>query len=487
MIDMPLALEQSFSRIKLYASRVNSGLDNYFDISGRQSTIPTEVIAGITIYLSLSFVFILNPTVLGAANANSHGVLMSQKSILIATVLVSSLATISMGIFANLPLAVGPGIEVSAFFTYVLVNRMHLSWEESLFAVVLSGGLNVFMTSLRIRQEIIEAIPPGLKSAFLLSIGVFVFLVGLKLGGVVDVHTHTMWLFLNPDFWKPETLGKGPLVLLIGLAVSAFFNIRWFRLPWGTLVGIVVGAIACHIVGINVSHLPTLGGSGSYQTFLKASPSAIMRLAFWNGVIILFVVDFVGGISKIYALTEDTHIKAGRTKVPGLKSALIVDGLFTFIGGWLGTSSLIAFVESRVGIQAGGQTGLAAVVCGVLMMFGGMFSKILVLIPPEAASGVLVYVGILLIALNAKNVHGHALGKVDFVIAVAMACAVLVSFQFDSAMLIGFLPYFWLAHKRGASLKSTIWLGIVTLTLLITVTPEYISIIDIARGFPNFF
>ncbi len=102
-----------------------------------------------------------------------------------------------------------------------------------------------------------------------------------------------------------------------------------------------------------------------------------MRLAFWNGVIILFVVDFVGGISKIYALTEDTHIKAGRTKVPGLKSALIVDGLFTFIGGWLGTSSLIAFVESRVGIQAGGQTGLAAVVCGVLMMFGGMFSKIM--------------------------------------------------------------------------------------------------------------
>ena len=305
------------------------------------------------------------------------------------TVVTSSLATIAMGIFSNLPLAVGPGIEVSAFFTYILVNRMGMTWEEALLAVCVSGALNIVLTAFSVRQRIVEAIPKGLKSSLLLAIGVFVLLVGLKLGDVIDVDTRTRWLFLS-------------------------------------------------------------------------------------GVIILFVIDFVGGIGKIYALTEDAGIARENARGQGLRNALYVDGAATLLGGLLGTSSLIAFVESRIGIQAGGRTGLAAIICGCLMLLGGTFSKLLVLVPPPAAAGTLVYVGLLLIGLNGKIVRRESDRALDRAVAIAMGVSVLLSFQMDYAMLLGFGTYYCLARKRGESLQSTFWLGLVALLLLVTIIPQLI-------------
>ena len=390
------------------------------------------------------------------------------------TVVTSSLATIAMGIFSNLPLAVGPGIEVSAFFTYILVNRMGMTWEEALLAVCVSGALNIVLTAFSVRQRIVEAIPKGLKSSLLLAIGVFVLLVGLKLGDVIDVDTRTRWLFLSGPFWSIDRLRQGPLVLLVGLVFSAVLNIARLRLPWGTLIGILAGALACHIVGIELPSYQTFGGDKWYQTVLKLSPAAVFTLPFLSGVIILFVIDFVGGIGKIYALTEDAGIARENARGQGLRNALYVDGAATLLGGLLGTSSLIAFVESRIGIQAGGRTGLAAIICGCLMLLGGTFSKLLVLVPPPAAADTLVYVGLLLIGLNGKIVRRESDRALDRAVAIAMGVSVLLSFQMDYAMLLGFGTYYCLARKRGESLQSTFWLGLVALLLLVTIIPQLI-------------
>ena len=455
-------------------------LNAWFRIEERGSTIPTEVFAGITTYLSLSFVFILNPAILGAALPDKHGFLMSPASILLATVITSACATIAMGLVANLPLAVGPGIEVSAFFTYVLVRQMALSWEEALLAVFVSGVLNVVLTAFSIRKKIVEAIPPGLKASLLLAIGVFVFLVGLKLGNIVDVDRYTSPQFLNSAFWSSSSLRSGPFILIVGLVISALLNVRRLRLPWGTLIGIIGAAIACHLVGVH----PTLDhgtANGWTQTVLKAFSRETfgvwLKMSFWSGVIVMFVIDFVGGISKIYALTEGTRIPRVDDKVPGLKRALFVDGGATMAGGALGTSSLIAFVESRIGIEAGGQTGLMAVVCGVLMAAGGVFSRLLVLVPPQAASGTLIYVGILLITLNAKLLKKHGLRRFDYGIAALMSILVLATFQFDYAMFAGFAWYFAKSRKDKESLKSTLWLGIVAVVMFVTIAPDLLSLI----------
>ena len=456
-----------------------------FRIEERGSTISTEVFAGITTYLSLSFVFILNPAILGAAHADPHGFSMSPGSILVATVITSAGATFFMGLLANLPLAVGPGIEVSAFFTYVLVGQMGLSWEESLLAVCASGVLNVILTGCAIRQRIVEAIPKGLKASLLLAIGVFVLLVGLKLGNIVDVDRYTKPLFLHADFWSSRSLLSGPFILAVGLVISATLNLRRLRLPWGTLVGIIAAAVACHLVGVHptVDHRPA--ASEWTQTFFRAfngeALAGLRKMEFWSGVVIMFVIDFVGGISKIYALTEGTRIPRDDDRVPGLKRALFVDGTATMVGGALGTSSLIAFVESRIGIQAGGQTGLMAIVCALLMVFGGSFSPLLVLVPPQAASGVLVYVGFLLISLNAKLLKGHGLLPLDFGIVTLMSVFVFVTFQFDYAMLVGFVAYFVRAYRQKVPFRSILWLGLVALLLLLTALPDLANLFGLSR------
>lgn len=461
---MRLRASGRFLGTALHLSFIRQFLLNYFQIEERSSTISTEVFAGITTYLSLSFVFILNPAILSASPPDSHGVAMAPASILLATVITSSLATIGMGIFAKLPLAVGPGIEVSAFFTYVLVQRMHLSWEEALFAVVLSGLLNFILTLFSIRERIVEAIPEGLKASLLLTIGVFVLLVGFKLGNVIDVGSFTRLMVTEHGFWAKSNLLQGPFILLVGLCTAALFNLRRLRLPWGTLIGIIAAAIACHLVGVQ-STAPHDTGQW-HQTFWKASPAAVWTPTFWNGVIIMFVIDFVGGISKIYALTDGTHIPRKGDKVPGLQPALFVDGVATFFGGWFGTSSLIAFVESRIGIEAGGQTGLSAVVCGLLMLAGGIFSELLVLIPPQAAAGVLVYVGCLLIALNCRSLRRLPLNSMDGIVVIAMAALVAISFQFHYAMVLGFSAYFVRAWRQGVPVQSIFWLGLVAASLL---------------------
>jgi AGZA family xanthine/uracil permease-like MFS transporter len=456
---------------------VARNLDKFFSIKERGSSISTEVFAGITTYLSLSFVFILNPAILGAARPDAHHFGMSPEAILFATVVTSSAATFLMGLVAKLPLAVGPGIEVSAFFTFVLVKHMGLSWEEALAAVIVSGLLNIVLTAFTIRDKIVQAIPQGLKASLLLAIGAFVILVGLKLGNVVDVGETTEFSLAQPDFWTVEHLERGPLILIVGLVTAAIFNIRRLRLPWGTLVGIVAAAIACHIFGVTLS---SHHGAAGVSTIGKASFAAWQSVPFWSGVVVMFVVDFVGGISKIYALLDGTGIPRPNDKipVPGLQPALYVDGIATVAGGLLGTSSLIAFVESRIGIQAGGRTGLMAVVCGICMLAGGLFSNVLALIPPEAASGVLIYVGLLIVEVNWKLFRAEGIGTLDKWVMGVMIVAVLCTFQFDIAMLIGFGYYFVSSIIRRVPLEKVFWLGLVGLLLLLTVAPHVTGLLQ---------
>lgn len=439
-------------------------------VKERGSTIGTEVFSGITIYLSLSYIFVVNPSILSSSGSIQDP--MSANAILIATVIMSFVATLSMGFFANLPLAVAPGLEVSTFFTYVLVNRLGLSWEQALAAVFISGLLNIVLTMLAFREKIVESIPQGLRASLLLSVGVFITLVGLKLGGIVDLDVNGGDTRLI-DFWKTQDGFKRPFILAIGVIISFALNLKQFRLPWGMLIAVIVTAAMCDLSGIGASEYSDDTG-GINQTFGKLDFSRSLTLSFWTGVLILFVVDFVGGIGKIYALTADTPIQRAHGTVPGLKRALYVDGTATALGALLGTSSLIAFVESRLGIEAGGRTGIAAIVCGCLMLIGGMFSGILRFVPPEAAAGVLFYVGFLLIRINFETLSEEVHRNFNLLMGFFMGMAVVLFFRMDYAMLCGFSAYFVMSYRQTKSLKSSLWLGLIAVVLAFSVASEIV-------------
>jgi AGZA family xanthine/uracil permease-like MFS transporter len=463
------------------ADQIKGQLDRYFRISERGSSISTEILAGITIYISLSYIFVVNPAILAAAGPDKHNVWMSPGAILNATVITSFLGTAAMGLWARLPLAVAPGLEVSTFFTYVLVRHMHLSWEQAFGAVILSGILNVALTAAKVRELIVRSIPTGLKAALLASVGAFVFLVGLKIAGIVDVRDFTV---VKP-FYEKISGQLSAILFAAGFLISALLNLkmmsgllslRSIRLPWGMLVAVMVCAMASFALGIHPD-----------QAIARGTQTADTRWAwsfhtdgrkelfqFFTGTIILFLVDFVGGISKIYALIKSDHsIEGNSSEVPGLKEALFVDGGATVLGGLLGTSSLIAFVESRIGIAMGGKTGLAAVVCSLFILLGLLFKDALYWVPAVATSGVLGYVGFLLGRTLWDYARRGEIGAEDIVITCCMIVAVFVTFHMDIALAIGFGLYFALGLYQGKPFSENKWVGIVAGLLLLTLLPRF--------------
>jgi AGZA family xanthine/uracil permease-like MFS transporter len=319
-----------------------------------------------------------------------------------------------MGIVADLPFAVAPGLEISTFFTYILVRGMHFTWRQALAAVFLSGILNLTLTFFSFRERIVEAIPDGLKASLLLAVGSFITLVGLKVGGVIDVDPHTTLVtpVLNSDF-------KGPIIMLVGTILCFAVSPNRFVLPFGIILSVVICTAMGIVLGFGASTQHEVGGSAFQTLFAFASGFTIPAsrwLDFIAATLILFVIDFIGGVGKIVALTTRTSISTRGGRVPHLRQALFIDGAATVVGSLLGTSSLIAFVESRLGIESGARTGLAAIVCGVLMLSGLLYTRVFGLVPPIATAGILLYIGILLVQVNATLLSDRKSHTLDLIV-----------------------------------------------------------------------
>lgn len=442
------------------ALRPDSGLASFFQFQKFGTSVQTEVVAGLSTYLSLAYIFIVTPAILSGTGIDPSAVLL-------ATVIASTLSTVLMGLWANLPFAVAPGLEMSGFFAFVVCGTLHMSWEEGLGTVFISGLLCLFFTTLRIRKSIIDAIPSGLKKAIGTSVGVFVATIGLFLSHIVifkngRIDFASLSIF---SLWSRDSI-----VLYSGLGVSVLFGATRMRFPGGLLVAILTGAALCAVLGVEAIAPPELSTKMT-EAIGRLDVGVVLDARFWSPIIVFFIIDFLGGIGKFIGLTANTNIQDAEGNIPNLTRGLYVDGGGTVLGSLLGTSSLIAFVESSVGIQAGGRTGLTALVCGLLMALSILATPLLRWTPAESAAGVLLYVGYLLLPGTGDKHSGQTVvTRFDVGVAGAMGILSFLTFSLDKALALGFWAYFiqsWVTPQ--VLISQRLWLGGIAVVLTGTI------------------
>jgi AGZA family xanthine/uracil permease-like MFS transporter len=415
-----------------FASSPTPWWDRYFQVTARRSSLRTEILAGVSLYFSLAYILVVNPAILAKGGFNPS-------SVLFATAVASGLISILMGVWARLPFALAPGLEMNGFVAFSAIGVMGLTVGQALGAVFWSGVLCVLLTWLPLRGLIIRSIPAGLQSNLALSVGVFVLTIGLFLAKLVVFDGGLPSGVGSPLSYEAIALYIG-LTFCIGLRLSYGAGSSFIRAAAGAsfLVAILASCVFCRSVGIAAD------GATSLSTEMFSGIGLLDWWPFshgatWTVFLVLFLIDFYGSIGKFIGLTAATNLRSREQGVIGLEKAMYVDGIGTMGGALLGTTSVITYVESAIGIHAGGRTGIVAITCGVLMLASLVFTPLVSLVPVVATSGVLVYVGYALFPRDAW-LSGE-FGTFDVVVGVLMAIVSFVTFSLDKAMLLGFGAY----------------------------------------------
>ncbi len=424
-------------------------IDDFFEITKRGSSFRIEFLAAISTFLSLSYIFVVNPAILSAAG-------ISTSVVFFATVLGSVITTLLMGLWARLPFAVAPGLEMNAYVAYVVVGALGFTWQGALGAVFWSGVLTVALSFTPLRVNIVKAIPDTLKSGLAAAVGIFLVLIALKVSGI-----------LAYDGIQVKGLGliasKEAMVFYVGLALVAI--LKYFKVKGSVLLSIIGAAIFAHVLGLGQAAEPIKLSSDMFSATFAFDWKIILNPKIWSVIIVLFILDFFGSIAKFIGLTRNTPIVDQHGNVPRIKEGLIVDGAGTVIGAATGTSNLIAYVESAVGIGEGGRTGLVAVIIAILMSLFIFLTPLINLIPVAATTGALFFVGAMLFPW--RDIKKYT--WIDTVAIVAMVLVTIWTFGLDKAMFAGFALFVVLLILTGKWKQLNPYLIGSTLILLLSI------------------
>ena len=357
-------------------------LEKLFGFDPKQSTVKTEIMAGITTFLTMAYILAVNPSILGETG-------MDRGALFTTTVLMSALPTIFMALYAKLPLALAPGMGLNAFFAYTVVLIMGYSWQFALTAVFLEGLLFILVTVTNLREKIVEVIPPALKSAISSGIGLYIAFIGLKNAGIIVDNEATLVSLGN------LTSGSG-LLGIIGIALTSVLLIRDIK---GALL---IGIIATTLLGIPMGLTET---NGIFSVPPSIEP-IFMQLE-WDGIftkemaIIVFTllfVDLFDCIGTVIGVATRAGMIGDAGKIPGLKKVFMVDSVSTTAGAIMGTSTVAVYVESAAGVNEGGRSGLTAFVTGICFLISLFCAPFFLAIPAAATAPVLVLVGLMMMS-----------------------------------------------------------------------------------------
>ena len=352
-------------------------MEKFFKLRERGTSVRTEIVAGITTFLTMAYILAVNPGMLGQTGMNAGAVFT-------ATCVASGITTLVMAFIANLPVALAPGMGLNAFFTYTVVLGMGYSWQTALTAVFLEGILFIILSLVGVREAIINAIPNNLKKAVAVGIGLFITIIGLTDGGVTSSSLGTIIGF-NP-------LKGAALLTIIGLIITII--LICLKVPGA----IIFGIIASTIIGIpmGITKIPDNFRPFSIPDapyFCNFEWGNVLTLKFFTVFFTFLFVDMFDTIGTLMGVAEQSNLKDKDGNIKNVKQALLSDAIGTVIGAVLGTSTVTSYVESTSGVAEGGRTGLTSVTTGILFFLALFLSPLFLLVPAAATAPALIIVG----------------------------------------------------------------------------------------------
>jgi len=416
----------------------------FFKIDELGSTISTEIIAGMTTFLTMSYIIFVNPGILSATGMPFNGVL-------VATVLVSALCSILMGLLANLPYAIAPGMGINAFFTFSLVIGQGLPWQTALGAVFISGVIFLLLTLGNIRKMIVLAIPINLRRAIAAGIGLFLAFIGMKNAGLIVGSDATLVTSGN--------ITSAPVLLfLFGLLLCGILII--YRIKSALLIGIVATTALGIITGNAELPEKILSQPDFTSVFFKLDIAGALTTAMIIPIFTLLFTDMFDSISTFIGVAQVSNLldKDGQPK--NVQSALFVDSIATLTAGLFGTSSGTAYIESAAGVRAGGRTGLTAIVTGLLFLPFLFIADLIKIVPGYATAPVLVIIGVYMCTEIAKI----EFDKYDEGIPAFLAIILIpLTFSISQGIVWGFITYtvFKLAGGKRKELHPMMYVIVV--------------------------
>ena len=411
-------------------------MKKFFKLAESNTTVSIELSAGLTTFMAMAYIVFVNPQMMASAG-------MEQGASFVATCLAAALACFMMGLYANWPVGLAPGMGLNAFFTYTIVGELGYAWQTALGAVFIAGILFVVLTITRLREWMLVSIPWNLRIAMGAGIGLFVGMIGLKNGGIIIDHPATLLSLGN--FQTTETLLAGLGFLAItGLATRQFPGAILIGIFLVTGVGLSIGAVQYQgIVSMPPSVAPVLGQLDIAAAFDVAMISAIASILFVN----LFDTagTLVGVATQAGLVNEKGDIKH-------LDRALHADSTSSVAGALVGCAPVTSYVESAAGVAAGGRTGLTACAVGVLFLAMIFFAPLASMIPPFATAGALIYVALLMMS---GMQHLSWSDPTELLPALLTIIMVPLSFSIANGIAAGFLSYVILKVIAGRSTDVT--------------------------------
>jgi AGZA family xanthine/uracil permease-like MFS transporter len=362
-------------------------LDRFFGLKAQGTDVRTEVLAGVTTFMTMAYIVVVNPAILGEAG-------MPVAAVAAATCLAAGFGSILMGLIANYPLALAPGMGLNAYFTYTVVKGMGVPWEVALGCVFLSGVAFLILTLAGVRQMIVGAIPKPLFSAVAAGVGLFIAFIGLKEAGIIVASPATTVAL--GDLTTPTAA-----VAIMGLILIAVLQ-AW-RVKGAILIGILLATAAGWALGLAkivpaTSSLADLTATAFKMDVMGAfNLKGGLGLAMLEIIFVFLFVDLFDNVGTLVAVTKKAGLQAPDGSIPRLNRILLADSAATMVGAAAGTSTVVSYIESASGVTAGGRTGLTAVVVGVLFLVTLFFAPLVQAIPAAATAPALILVGAMMV------------------------------------------------------------------------------------------
>ncbi|MFH4621656.1 NCS2 family permease [Vibrio furnissii] len=415
-------------------------LERLFKLSEYGTNVRTEIIAGVTTFLTMAYIIFVNPAILSDAG-------MDRGAVFVATCLAAAVGCFIMGLVANYPIAQAPGMGLNAFFTYVVVLGMGYSWQVALAAVFCSGVLFILLSLFKIREWIINSIPMSLRTGISAGIGLFLAFIALKNAGIVVDNPATL-VSMGAITSLPAVLGALGFFFTIALVHRGVKGAVMIAILSITVLGLIFGDVQW---GGVMSAPPSLA-----PTFMQLDFSHVFEVGMISVVFAFLFVDLFDTAGTLVGVATKAGLIGDDGKIPRLNRALLADSTATSVGALLGTSNTTSFVESVSGVAAGGRTGLTAVVVGILFLLALFFSPLAGMIPAYATSGALFYVAILMLS-GLVSIDWRDLTEAAPTV---VTCLLMpLTFSIAEGISMGFIAYalIKLLSGKGRSVSLSVW------------------------------